>query len=72
MRKFKVHLDIKADRLKAYYLKPQINLKAQTICGYSLSIPLSSFQKFFTHQGLHGYFVITASKAGKVIDVSRA
>lgn len=72
MKQFKVRLDINAEKLKAYYRRPKINLKAQTVCGFSLSIPLSNFQKFFTHEGLIGQFIITADHHGKVLDVSRA
>lgn len=71
MNTFTVILDISSDRLKEYYRRPQIKLRAQSLCGKILSLPLSSFQSFFSHNGLSGRFKVRANEQGKLIEVKK-
>lgn len=71
MHKFTVDLSVDPQTLQRYYRQPNLRLEAETVCGYRLSIPLSNFQKFFSHQGLSGRFIVSANKEGKVVGVDR-
>ena len=71
MNIFTVVVDIEAKRLKSYYAKPLLKLKVQSLCGHTLSIPLSNFQRFFSHSGLNGRFRISADHAGKIVNIEK-
>lgn len=71
MKVFTVVLDIDAKKLEKYYTKPQLKLQARSLCGHTLSVPVASFQRFFSHTGLNGRFVISADSTGKVVNIEK-
>ncbi len=54
-----------------YYRAPGRTVLVQTDDGQRLSFPAGILQRFVTHEGVHGHFLVRYDQAHRLIDITR-
>jgi len=62
---------LSAFKYEAMYTGLVKNLVASSLDGRKIQLPLSAFQRFVTHQGIHGLFEVEFDDKNKLIAVTR-
>lgn len=71
MAKIVLNVALSALKYEAMYTGLAKNLVASSVDGRKVQLPLSAFQRFVTHQGIHGFFEVEFDDSNKLISVRR-
>lgn len=71
MAKVVLNVALSAFKYEAMYTGLAKNLVASSLDGRKVQLPLSAFQRFVTHQGIHGLFEVEFDDKNKLIAVTR-
>ncbi|MBR7889201.1 DUF2835 domain-containing protein [Marinomonas sp. A79] len=71
MAKIVLNVALSALKYEAMYAGLAKNLVANSLDGRKVQLPLSAFQRFVTHQGIHGFFEVEFDDSNKLISVTK-
>lgn len=71
MQEYRFYLRISYLAFKSYYDDVAHYVEVTSECGQQLRIHARHFIGFVTHQGIQGYFILTLSKEGTVVSLSK-
>ncbi|BFM47909.1 DUF2835 domain-containing protein [Marinomonas sp. THO17] len=71
MAKIVLTVALPAFKYEAMYAGAAKNLVASSLDGRKVQLPLSAFQSFVTHQGIHGLFEVEFDDRNKLVGVTR-
>ncbi|RBO83769.1 DUF2835 domain-containing protein [Marinomonas aquiplantarum] len=71
MAKLVLNVALPAFKYEAMYAGAAKNLVASSLDGRKVQLPLSAFQSFVTHQGIHGLFEVEFDNRNKLVGVTK-
>ena len=71
MAKIVLNVALPAFKYEAMYAGAAKNLVASSLDGRKVQLPLPAFQRFVTHQGIHGLFEVEFDDKNKLIAVTK-
>ena len=71
MAKVVLNVVLPAFKYEAMYAGSAKSLVASSLDGRKVQLPLSAFQRFVTHQGIHGVFEVEFDDTNKLIGVTQ-
>jgi hypothetical protein len=71
MAKVVLSVALPAFKYEALYAGAAKNLVANSLDGRKVQLPLLAFQRFLTHQGIHGVFEVEFDDSNKLIAVNK-
>jgi len=71
MTKLVLNVALPAFKYEAMYAGAAKNLVASSLDGRKVQLPLSAFQSFVTHQGIHGLFEVEFDNRNKLVGVTK-
>lgn len=71
MAKIVLTVALPAFKYEAMYAGAAKNLVASSLDGRKVQLPLSAFQSFVTHQGIHGLFEVEFDDRNKLVGVTK-
>jgi len=71
VNRYEFHLQISSEQYLDYYRGEVRSVVARTADGQTVQFPASLLQRFVTHDGIHGHFVLTCDKNHKNAELQR-
>jgi len=71
MAKVVLNVALPAFKYEAMYAGSAKDLVASSLDGRKVQLPLSAFQRFVTHQGIHGVFEVEFDDTNKLVGVTQ-
>ena len=72
MNEYAFHLDIPAEQYVDYYRGAVRHVVVRSTQGQTVQFPASLLQKFVTHQGIQGDFVLICDANHKCVELRRS
>lgn len=64
-------VSLSSEAFLEYYRGPGRTVLVQTADGQRLQFPAGILQRFVTHEGVHGHFVVRYDQSNRLIDITR-